>query len=291
MHNLFVGGDVMNTLKTIFFLTLLTGLFLIIGALLGGRVGLVIAFMFALGMNFFSYFFSDKIALAVYRAKPVTEEEAPELYAIVKTLCERADLPMPRIYIIPQSSPNAFATGRSPKNAAVAVTQGALELLTREELMGVLGHELGHVRHRDILISTIASTIAGAIMFLADMIKWSAIFGGLSGDDDEHPIILIAMAIVAPFAAMLIQLAISRAREYEADKAGAIYSGNPLYLASALEKLDTYTKQIPFKGSPATENLFIVNPFSAKGLMTLFSTHPPIEERIKRLREMAANGV
>ncbi len=281
----------MNTLKTIFFLTLLTGLFLIIGALLGGRIGLVIAFIFALGMNFFSYFFSDKIALAVYRARPVTEEKAPELYAIVKTLCERADLPMPRIYIIPQSSPNAFATGRSPKNAAVAVTQGALELLTREELMGVLGHELGHVKHRDILISTIASTIAGAIMFLADMIKWSAIFGGLSGDDDEHPIILIAMAIVAPFAAMLIQLAISRAREYEADKAGAIYSGNPLYLASALEKLDTYTKQIPFRGSPATENLFIVNPFSAKGLMTLFSTHPPIEERIKRLRGMAANGV
>ena len=281
----------MNTLKTAFFLTLLTGLFIVIGDLLGGRAGVIIAFIFALGMNFFSYFFSDKIALAMYRARPVSQEEAPELYAIVKTLCERANLPMPRIYIIPQAAPNAFATGRDPKHAAVAVTQGALELLTREELMGVLGHELGHIKHRDILISTIASTIAGAIMFLADMIRWAAIFGGLSGDDDEHPIILIAMAIVAPFAAMLIQLAISRAREYEADRAGAIYSGNPLYLASALEKLDAYAKQIPFRGNPATENLFIVNPFSAKGLMTLFSTHPPIEERIRRLREMAANGI
>ncbi len=281
----------MNTLKTAFFLTLLTGLFIVIGDLLGGRAGVIIAFIFALGMNFFSYFFSDKIALTMYKAKPVSQEEAPELYAIVKTLCERANLPMPRIYIIPQAAPNAFATGRDPKHAAVAVTQGALELLTREELMGVLGHELGHIKHRDILISTIASTIAGAIMFLADMIRWAAIFGGLSGDDDEHPIILIAMAIVAPFAAMLIQLAISRAREYEADRAGAIYSGNPLYLASALEKLDAYAKQIPFRGNPATENLFIVNPFSAKGIMTLFSTHPPIEERIRRLREMAANGI
>ena len=280
----------MNTLKTAFFLTLLTGLFIVIGDLLGGRAGVVIAFIFALGMNFFSYFFSDKIALAMYRAKPVSEEEAPELYSIVKTLCERANLPMPRLYIIPQAAPNAFATGRDPKHAAVAVTEGALELLSREELMGVLGHELGHIKHRDILISTIASTIAGAIMFLADMVRWAAIFGGLSGDDDEHPIILIAMAIVAPFAAMLIQLAISRAREYEADRAGAIYSGNPLYLASALEKLDAYAKQIPFRGNPATENLFIVNPFSAKGIMTLFSTHPPIEERIRRLREMAANG-
>jgi len=281
----------MNTLKTAFFLTLLTGLFIIIGDMLGGHTGAAIAFILALLMNFFSYFFSDRIALTMYRARPVSENEAPELYSIVKILCERANLPMPKIYIIPQAAPNAFATGRSPKHAAVAVTQGALELLTREELMGVLGHELGHIKHRDILISTIAATIAGAIMFLADMIKWAAIFGGLSGDDDDHPIILLAMAIFAPFAAMLIQLAISRAREYEADKAGAIYSGNPLYLASALEKLDAYAKQIPFRGSPATENLFIVNPFSAKGLMTLFSTHPPIEERIRRLREMAANGI
>lgn len=281
----------MNTVKTVFLLTLLAGLLMFIGGMLGGRAGIMVAFIFSLIMNFFSYFFSDKIALTMYRAKPVTEGEAPELYAIVKTLCERVNIPMPRIYIIPQAAPNAFATGRNPKHAAVAITQGALELLTREELMGVLGHELGHVKHRDILISTITATIAGAIMFLADMIKWAAIFGGLSGDDDDHPIILIAMAVVAPFAAMLIQLAISRAREYEADKAGALYSGNPLYLASALEKLDAYAKQIPFKGSPATENLFIVNPFSAKGLTNLFSTHPPIEERIKRLRKMTANGV
>ncbi len=281
----------MNTVKTVFLLTLLAGLLMFIGGLLGGKAGIVIAFVFSLIMNLFSYFFSDKIALSMYRAKPISQQEAPELYSIVKRLCEKANLPMPRLYIIPQSAPNAFATGRNPEHAAVAVTEGALELLTTEELMGVLGHELGHVKHRDILISSITATIAGAIMFLADMIKWTAIFGGLSGDDDDHPIILIAMAIVAPFAAMLIQLAISRAREYEADKAGAMYSGNPLYLARALEKLDAYARQIPFRGSPATENLFIVNPFSAKGLMTLFSTHPPIEERIKRLRKMAANGV
>ncbi|WP_022670975.1 zinc metalloprotease HtpX [Hippea alviniae] len=281
----------MNTVKTVLFLTFLTGLFIIIGDLLGGRTGMIIALIFAGLMNFFSYFFSDKIALAMYRAKPVSEEEAPELYAIVRKLCERANLPMPRIYIIPQEAPNAFATGRSPKHAAIAITEGALRLLTKEEIMGVLGHELGHVKHRDILISSVAATVAGAIMVLSDMIKWAAIFGGLSRDNEDHPIILIAMAIVAPIAATLIQLAISRAREYEADKAGAIYSGNPLYLASALEKLDQYSKAIPFHGNPATENLFIVNPFSARGFINLFSTHPPIEERIRRLREMAQNGI
>ncbi len=277
----------MNAFKTAFLLALLSGLVLLIGDLLGGRMGVQIAFLFALLMNFGSYFFSDKIALAMYRAKSVSREEAPELYEIVEFLAKRANLPMPKLYIIPQEAPNAFATGRSPKHAAVAVTEGALRLLPKEELMGVLGHELGHIKHRDILISTIASTIATTIMFLSDMIRWAAIFGGLSRDEDDHPIVLIAMAIVAPIAAMLIQLAISRAREYEADKAGAIYSGNPLYLASALEKLDAYAKQIPFQGSPATENLFIVNPFSSKGILTLFSTHPPIEERIRRLKEMA----
>ncbi|AEA34371.1 zinc metalloprotease HtpX [Hippea maritima] len=281
----------MNTVKTVFLLTLLAGIFMFIGGLLGGKTGLIIAFILSILMNFFSYFFSDKIALTMYRAKPVSEQEAPELYAIVRKLCERANLPMPKLYIIPQAAPNAFATGRNPNHAAVAVTQGAIELLTREELMGVLGHELGHIKHRDILISTITATIASAIMMIADMIRWAAIFGGLSGDDEDHPIVLLIVALIAPFAAVLIQLAISRAREYEADKAGAVYSGNPLYLASALEKLENYARTMPFKGNPATENLFIVNPFSAKGIMNLLSTHPPIEERIRRLREMAAAGV
>jgi heat shock protein HtpX len=278
----------MNTLKTAFLLTLLTGLFLVIGELLGGKAGIQIAFVFALIMNFGSYFFSDKIALSMYRAQPVTKEDAPELYEIVEFLTQRANLPMPRLYIIPQEAPNAFATGRNPNHAAVAVTKGALSLLSKEELMGVLGHELGHVKHRDILISTIASTIAGTIMFISNMIKWAALFGGLSRDDeDSNPIVLIAMAIIAPFAAMLIQLAISRSREYDADKAGAEYSGNPLFLASALEKLETYSKNIRFEGSPATENMFIVNPFKGKSFLALFSTHPPTEERIKRLKEMA----
>ncbi|WP_025209429.1 zinc metalloprotease HtpX [Hippea sp. KM1] len=281
----------MNTAKTVFLLTLLAGLLMFIGGMLGGRAGIMIAFVFSLIMNLFSYFFSDKIALSMYRAKPVTQQEAPELYAMVKKLCERANLPMPKLYIIPQAAPNAFATGRNPEHAAVAITQGALELLSPEELMGVLGHELGHIKHRDILISTITATIASAIMMVADMVRWAAIFGGLSRDDDDHPIVLLVVSLIAPFAAMLIQLAISRAREYEADKAGAIYSGNPLYLASALEKLENYAKAIPFQGNPATENLFIVNPFSSKGIMTLLSTHPPIEERIKRLREMAARGI
>ncbi len=278
----------MNTLKTAFLLILLTGLLLIIGKLLGGKVGIEIAFFFALIMNFGSYFFSDKIALSMYRAKPVTKEEAPELYEIVEFLTQRANLPMPKLYIIPQESPNAFATGRNPNHAAVAVTEGAIKILSKEELMGVLGHELGHVKHRDILISTIASTIAGTIMFLSDMVKWAALFGGFSRDDeDSNPIVLIAMAIIAPFAAMLIQLAISRSREYDADKAGAEYSGNPLFLASALEKLDAYSRNIQFRGSPATENMFIVNPFKGKNFINLFSTHPPIEKRIRRLQDMA----
>lgn len=277
----------MNTLKTAFLLALLTGLFLVIGQLLGGRTGIQIAFIFALIMNFGSYYFSDKIALSMYKAQEVDKMQAPELYSILERLTQKANLPMPRVYIIPQDAPNAFATGRNPDHAAVAVTQGALNLLSQEELMGVLGHELGHVKHRDILISTIASTIAGTIMFVSSMIKWAALFGGLSRDDDDSsPIVLIAMAIFAPIAATLIQLAISRSREYDADKAGAIYSGNPLYLARALEKLENYSKNIQLKGSPATENMFIVNPFKGKSFMALFSTHPSTEERIARLKKM-----
>lgn len=278
----------MNALKTAFLMTLLAGLFIVIGGILGGRSGVIIAFIFAAGMNFFSYFFSDKIALSMYHAKPVTRGEYPQLYEIVEYLINQANLPMPKLYIIPQDAPNAFATGRSPSHAAVAVTRGALNLLTKEELMGVLGHELGHVKHRDILISTIAATVASAVMFLSSMIKWAALFGGLSRDDeDTNPIVLIAMAIVAPIAAMLIQMAISRAREYDADKAGASYSQNPLYLASALEKLEDYSSRVKLKGSPATENMFIVNPFRGKNFLSLFATHPPTSERIKRLKAMA----
>jgi len=282
----------MNALKTALLMTLLAGLFIAIGGMLGGRSGVIIAFIMALGMNFFSYFFSDKIALSMYRAKPVTRDEYPQLYEIVEYLTNQANLPMPKIYIIPQDAPNAFATGRNPSHAAVAVTRGALNILTREELMGVLGHELGHIKHRDILISTIAATAASAIMFLSSMIKWAALFGGLSRDDeDANPIVLIAMAIVAPIAAMLIQMAISRSREYDADKAGATYSKNPLYLANALEKLENYSSRIKFEGSPATENMFIVNPFKGKNLLSLFATHPPTSERIKRLKAMAQGGL
>ena len=284
----------MNSVKTVLFLTILMGLFIFVGKLIGGQVGMVVAFILAVMMNIFSYFFSDKIALRMYNAYPADENEFRWLYDIVRKLAQRANLPMPKIYIIPQAAPNAFATGRNPEHAVVAVTQGALELLTKEELAGVLGHELGHIKHRDILISTVVATIAGAIMILADMARWAAIFGGLSrdGEGDDHPLVLLLMALVAPLAATLIQLAISRAREFEADKAGAIYSGNPLYLANALEKLEAYAQRIPFKGNPVTENLFIVNPFSAGGaLLKLFSTHPPTQERIKRLREMARNGI
>jgi len=280
----------LNTFKTAALLGVLSALFIIIGNALGGKSGAWIAFLIAVAMNFFSYYFSDKIVLSMYHAQEVTEDEYPALFRIVRKLAQNANIPMPRIYIIPQDAPNAFATGRNPKNAAIGITVGALKLLNENELMGVLGHELGHIKHRDILISTIAATIASAIMIIADMIRWAAIFGGFSRDNrdsDSNPFVLIALAIFAPLAATLIQLAISRAREYEADRAGAHFSGNPLYLASALEKLDAYSKRIPFEGHPATENMFIVNPFSAKGIMNLFSTHPPIEERIRRLREMA----
>ncbi len=278
-----------NGIKTALLLGLMTALFILIGSALGGRSGALIAFTLAIAMNFFSYFFSDKIALSIYHAQEASESEYPQLFRIVNKLANNANIPMPKIYIIPQDAPNAFATGRNPNHAAVAITAGALKLLNENELMGVLGHELGHIKHRDILISTIAATVAGAIMIIADMIRWAAIFGGFSRDRDSesNPVLLIAMAIFAPLAATLIQLAISRAREYEADKAGAQFSGNPLYLASALEKLEYYSKNIPLQGNPTTENLFIVNPFSAKGLTNLFSTHPPIEERIKRLREMS----
>jgi heat shock protein HtpX len=240
-------------------------------------------------MNFVSYWFSDKIVLAMYGAQEVTEAEQPEFYGLVRQLAARAGLPMPRVYIIPSDTPNAFATGRNPEHAAVAATTGILRVLSREELMGVMAHELSHVKHRDILISSIAATVAGAITYLAHMAQWAAMFGGGRDRDEEGGGLLgmLVMAIVAPLAALLIQMAISRSREYDADKGGAEVSGNPLYLAGALRKLEMANRQIPMEeATPATAHMFIVNPLTGGGLMSLFSTHPPIEERIKRLESM-----
>lgn len=277
----------MNTLKTTLLLGLLTGLILWFGGYVGGQSGMVIAFLFALIMNFGAYWFSDKIVLAMYRAREVDPAQAPGLYRMVERLAQRAGLPMPRVFVIPSDSPNAFATGRNPKHAVVAVTQGILKLMRDEELEGVLAHELAHVKNRDILISSIAATLAGAVMMLANMARWAAIFGGVGGRDDEDRggvFGLIFMAVLAPLAAMLIQFAISRTREFEADATGAQIAGNPLGLASALEKLGLATRRIPLQANPATSHMFIVNPLSGKSLLTLFSTHPPLEERILRLR-------
>ncbi len=262
----------------------LTVLMILVGQAIGGQRGMFGFFIFALLMNFFSYWFSDKIVLMMYRAQPVTEAEAPELYSVVRGLVQKAGMPMPKVYIIPDDSPNAFATGRNPNHAAVAATVGILRLLTRQELEGVMGHELSHVRHRDILVSTIASVMAAAITMLS---RFALFFGGGRDDRDGNPFAAIAMMIFAPIAAMLIQLAISRSREYMADEGGAELSGNPLYLASALRKLEMGTERIPMAANPATANMFIVNPFSARGVARLFSTHPPIEERIERLEAMA----
>jgi heat shock protein HtpX len=278
-----------NTLKTTLLLGLLTGLILWFGAFLGGSQGLVIAFVFAAIMNFGSYWFSDKIVLAMYRAKPVTMNEAPDLYRVVHNLATRAGMPMPKLYVIPTDAANAFATGRNPEHAAVAVTEGIMRLMTWDELEGVLAHELSHVRNHDILISSIAATLAGVIMMLANMVRWAAIFGGFSRDEREEGgglIGLLMMSILAPLAAMVIQLAISRSREYQADASGAqlLHSGESL--ASALEKLEYASQRIPMEASPQTAHLFIVNPLSGRSFANLFSTHPPIDERIRRLRAM-----
>jgi len=279
----------MNNIKTLFLLVTLTLILIWAGAAMGGRQGMTIAFIFALGINFFAYWFSDKIVLKMYRAKEVTEAEAPDLYGTVRRLAQKAEIPMPRVYIIDQEQPNAFATGRNPGHAAVAVTTGIMRILSQEELQGVIGHELAHVKHRDILISTIAATIAGAVSFLAQMAQWAMIFGGHRGDDDEggSPIAAIIMMIVGPIAAMIIQMAISRSREYVADEGGARLAGNPRYLSSALRKLHTASQKIPMDANPATSHMFIVNPLSGGGILKLFSTHPPIEERIARLESMS----
>ncbi len=277
-----------NRIKTVLLLAAMTVFLVLMGRLLGGRTGMYLAFILALAMNFFSYWFSDSIVLRMYGAQEVSAAEAPQLHQIVEDLVREANLPKPRIYIIPDDSPNAFATGRNPEHAAVAATQGILRLLTPAELKGVLAHEISHVRNRDILISTIAATMAGAIMILADMARWGAIFGLGGRDDEEGPGILgiIVMSIIAPIAAMLIQMAISRSREYLADESGAHLAHNPESLARALEKLSLGVERAPLNASPATAHMFIVNPLAGRTLMNLFSTHPPIEERIARLRAM-----
>jgi heat shock protein HtpX len=278
-----------NTMKTTLFLALLTGLFVAVGGLLGGQSGMVMALAFALVMNFVSYWFSDKIVLAMYGAKPLPEGEAPVVHRIVRNLATRAGIPMPKLYLLPSAAPNAFATGRSPQHAAVAVTDGILRIMDEKELEGVLAHELSHVLNRDILISTVAATIGGAISMLANMAQWGLIFGGSRDDEDgrgTNPIALILTIILAPLAALLIQMAVSRSREYQADASGARLTRNPLGLASALGKLDQASRVVPMNANPATAHLFIVNPLTGRSLMNLFMTHPPIQERIARLRSM-----
>jgi heat shock protein HtpX len=278
-----------NQLKTVFLLGVLTAIIVWFGNLLGGRQGMLIALIMAGGMNFFSYWFSDKMVLRMYSAQEVSPQEAPELHAMVADLAREAGMPMPKIFIVPQDTPNAFATGRNPEHAVVAVTQGILRLLTPTELKGVLGHEMSHVKNRDILIGSVAATLAGAIMYLSDMFRFGALYGGGSNEEGERRgggLQMLIMAILAPFAAMLIQMAISRSREYMADESGARLCHNPESLASALEKLAMGNQQIPMAVNPATENMFTVSPLTGGGLMSLFSTHPPIEERIARLRAM-----
>ena len=282
-----------SRVRTLTLMTVLTVLIMWVGQMIGGTGGMIIALMFAGGINFFSYYYSDKMVLKMYRAQPVTRQDAPDLYPLVESLAAKANLPMPTLYIIPQQSPNAFATGRNPENAVVAVTEGLLRYMNRDELAGVIAHELGHVKNRDMLIQTIAATMAGAVMMLATLARWSAIFGGMGGGDDEEGsgiIGLLVMSIIAPLAAMLIQMAISRSREYLADSTSAQITGNSEGLARALDKLGAYSKQIPMQAEPATAHMFIANPLSGQSLMHLFSTHPPIEKRIARLSGNRSGG-
>ncbi len=278
-------------IKTLLLLGLLTGLLLFLGGLMGGRAGLVIAFGMAMVMNVASYWYSDTIVLKMYKARELSRGDAPLIHAVVEEMAAKAGIPKPRIVLIPQDAPNAFATGRDPENAVVAVTRGIVAILNPDELKGVLAHELGHIVNRDILVQSIAAVLGGAVVFLATMLQWSAIFG-IGRDDEEggNPLAALAMAMLAPVAATLIQMAISRSREYLADATGAKLSGNPLHLAGALGKLEAAAERVPMQGSPTTENLFIVNPFRGRGAAALFSTHPPVAERIARLRAMAEGG-
>ena len=282
-----------NQVRTALLLGTMTVFILLIGQMLGGRQGMVLALILAGVMNFGSYWFSDKIVLRMYRAKEVTPQQALDLYDMVRTLSQNAGIPMPKVYIIPQDSPNAFATGRNPEHAVVAVTEGLLRIMDRDEVMGVLAHELAHVKNWDILIGSIAATMAGAVMVLASMARWSAIFGGGHGGNDRGglgTIGLIITSILAPIGAMIIQMAISRSREYLADSTGARFAQSSNGLARALEKLGAYSRKVPMQASPSTAHMFIVNPLSGAGLMSLFSTHPPLEQRIARLRGQAPRG-
>lgn len=277
----------MNWVKTFLLMTVLMGIALFVGNLLGGQQGMIIAFGFAIVMNFGSYWFSDKIVLKMYGAKEINEAQAPQLFGIVHKLAQRAQMPMPKVYIIPAEQPNAFATGRDPNHAAVAVTEGIMRILNEDELEGVLAHELAHVKNRDVLIGTIAATMAGAVMMLASMARFALIFGG--GRDSEEggsPIVAIVMMIVAPIAAMLVQMAVSRSREYIADESGAEICGKPWALANALRKLERGSQAVPMDANPATAHMFIVKPLSGEGFMGLFSTHPPTKERVARLERM-----
>ena len=269
-------------------MALLSVMFVMIGGALGGQSGMTIALLFAGVMNFVSYWWSDKIVLKMYGAKELTRNDDPELFRMTEELTQRANLPMPKLYKIEGDQPNAFATRRDPNHSAVAVTEGITRLLTRDELRGVIAHELAHVKNRDILVGTVAATFAGAISYLANMAQWAMIFGGRNSDDEEgsNPVAGILMMILAPIAAMLVQMAISRSREFLADETGAQMSGNPLSLASALRRLHAEAERIPMNASPATAHMFIVNPLSGGSFMKLFSTHPPMEERIARLEAM-----
>jgi heat shock protein HtpX len=284
-------SEMSNTLKTGFLLAVLTVLFLLIGEAVGGQNGMVMAFGMAVLMNFGAYWFSDKIVLRMYQAKEVTEAEAPQLHGVVRRLSLAAGLPMPKVYIIPTDSPNAFATGRNPQHAAVAVTEGIVRILSADELEGVLAHEMAHVKNRDILVGTIAATLAGAVMMLARFAQFAAIFGGGGRDRDEEGgggiLGLLLMAIVAPLGAMLVQMAVSRSREYLADETGAKVCGKPLSLARALEKISGASRQVPMNATPATAHMFIVSPLTGGGMLSLFSTHPPVEKRVERLRAMS----
>jgi heat shock protein HtpX len=283
----------MNQFKTFLLMLVLTGIFILVGTAIGGKSGAIYAFVFAGLMNFVMYWFSDKMVLRMYGAKEVTQGEAPELYGIVAELTSKASLPMPKVYIMENDTPNAFATGRNPEHAAVAVTSGIMRILSKEELMGVIGHELSHIQHRDILISTIAATMAGAISMLSSMARWGAMFGGGRSDDEGgrggNILVVLAVSIFASIAAMLIQMAISRSREYLADEGGA-HLAHPLSLAKALGKLEVASQRIPMQANPSTAHMFIVNPLRGGGVLSLFSTHPPMEERIARLEEMARTG-
>lgn len=281
----------MNTFKTTFLLTCLTLLLVAMGSAIGGQSGMIIAFVIAGGMNFFSYWYSDKIVLKMYKAKEVSESENPPFYNMVSRLARQANMPMPKVYIIPSDGPNAFATGRNPENAAVAATEGIMRLLSEEELEGVMAHELAHVQNRDTLIGTIAATFAGAIAMLGNMLQWAAIFGGGNNDEEGGGNMFgsLALAFIAPMAAMLIQMAVSRSREYQADASGARICGKPLALANALRKLQMGAQAVPMtEATPATSHMFIVNPLTGGSMLKLFSTHPPMEERVARLELMAS---